>query len=181
VPGKRPENWIREVRRITAAMGSAAGSDSQLLLRFTAEHDQAAFAALVRRHGPMVLAVCRRVLRDSHDAEDAFQATFLVLAKKARSLGKPDLHFNWLYGVAYRTAMEAKMNRAKRRAKERHGVPAQAVGPSDEVVWAEVREVLDDEISRLPTRYRVPFVLCHLKAKPTSKLRSFWDARRGPS
>ena len=89
-------------------------TDAQLLARFVAERDEAAFASLVRQHGPMILGVCRRILHDLHDAEDAFQATFLVLARKAGSIHKPELLANWLYGVAHRTALRAKSAAAKR-------------------------------------------------------------------
>src|SRR3984957_16306299 len=94
-------------------------SDGQLLARFVTGQDEAAFAMLVRRHGPMVLGVCRRVLRHSQDAEDVFQATFLILARKARSVRNRDLIGSWLYRVAYRAAQEARAMRARRRAKEK--------------------------------------------------------------
>src|SRR3954447_1120101 len=94
-------------------------TDGQLLARFLDGRDEAAFAALVRRHGPMVLGVCRRVLGHAHDAEDAFQATFLVLARKARSLADPEAVGPWLYGVAYRTALEARAMSRRRRAREK--------------------------------------------------------------
>lgn len=94
-------------------------SDRELLKRFAQRHEEAAFAALLRRHGPMVLSVCWRVLRHSQDAEDAFQATFLVMIKKAAQLRKPELLANWLYGVAYRTALHARQRAAATSAKER--------------------------------------------------------------
>src|SRR5579864_8631593 len=124
-------------------------SDGQLLARFLAARDEAAFAALVRRHGPMVLGVCRRVLRHAHDAEDAFQATFLVLVRKAATIRPREMVGNWLYGVAYRTAMKARAMGAKRHTREaeaRQGVP-QAVTPADGA-WEELLEHLDGELSR---------------------------------
>src|SRR5262245_8712146 len=107
-----PGSLLRFIRRIAQRDDDA--TDRQLLERFTAARDEAAFTALVERHGPMVLGVCRRVLRHAHDAEDAFQAAFLVLARKAGSLRRPEALGNWLYGVAYRTALEAR-TRAVRR------------------------------------------------------------------
>src|SRR5262245_64480279 len=110
---------VRHLRWIARRPDLGSLSDGQLLERFVAHQDEAAFEALVRRFGPMVLGVCRRVLRDRHDAEDAFQATFLVLLRKARSLARPELVGNWLYGVACYTAQNARASRARRRAAER--------------------------------------------------------------
>src|SRR2546423_7298977 len=109
---------VGRLRRVVLGSMDAMRSDAQLLDSFIARREPAAFELLLRRHGPMVLGVCRRVLGNSHDAEDAFQATFLVLVRKASSLRQRDLVGNWLYGVAYRTALEAKAARARRRAKE---------------------------------------------------------------
>src|SRR5262249_37590650 len=114
-------------------VGTVAGmSDGQLLARFAAHRDELAeiaFAALVRRHGTMVLRVCRQVLGDSHTAEDAFQATFLVLARRAGSIRRPDLLGHWLYGVAHRTAREARMRDHRRRRRESLGAEALAEEP----------------------------------------------------
>ena len=107
---------LRFLHRITAKTHAAAAPDTELLVRFAVRRDEAAFAALVRRYGPMVLGVCRRVLRDVHDAEDAFQATFLVLVSRAGSVGRPELLGNWLYGVAQRTALRARADATRRRA-----------------------------------------------------------------
>ncbi len=108
------------MRRLnTDLAGGEAVTDGTLLESFLSRRDEGAFAALVRRHGPMVLGVCRRLLRDPHDAEDAFQATFLVAVRKAASVRPRDLFGNWLYGVAYRTALEARARVARRRAKEK--------------------------------------------------------------
>src|SRR5262245_44238311 len=106
---------IGYLRRLMQAQGADGLTDRQLLECFLADRDEAAFEALVRRHGAMVMGVCRRVLHDPHDAEDAFQATFLVLVRKASSLSQPELLGNWLYGVAYRTAREARTRSARRR------------------------------------------------------------------
>jgi len=144
----------------------AAGlSDSRLLEQFISRRDEAAFAALMERHGPMVLGVCRRVLHDAQDVEDAFQATFLLLVSKAASLGRRDLLGNWLYGVAYRIAVRTRANAIRRRAHERQAVAMAAVEPLHEVVWRDLRPVLDAEINRLPEKYRAPVVLYYLEGK----------------
>src|SRR5258708_38123310 len=109
---------LRHLRRAALRSCSNDLSDALLIESFLARHDHEAFAALLRRHGPMVLGVCRRVLRNGHDAEDAFQATFLVLVRKAASIVPRELVGNWLYGVAYRTALKARTLNARRRAKE---------------------------------------------------------------
>jgi RNA polymerase sigma factor (sigma-70 family) len=152
------------VGKTTRAAGPADSTDKLLLERFTRQRDQSAFAALVRRHGPMVLGVCQRILHNPQDAEDAFQATFLVLARKTGSLARPELLGNWLYGVACRTALSARAEVARRRACERPVVdrPVEATGDVD---WHDLRPVLDEEVNRLPDIYRVPFVLCYLEGK----------------
>lgn len=156
---------LRHLRRTALRSGSGDLSDAQLVASFLAQREEAAFAALLRRHGPMVLGVCRRILRDAHDAEDAFQATFLVLVRKAGTLRSRELLGNWLYGVAYRTAMKARAMSAKRRRKEsqaqpnnRSELPAQ--GPSEELL-----DRLDGELARLPDKYRAAVVLCELEGK----------------
>jgi RNA polymerase sigma-70 factor (ECF subfamily) len=138
-------------------------TDAQLLECFLSRRDEEAFAALVQRHGPMVLGVCRRVLAHVQDAEDAFQATFLVLARKAGSVVPRELIGNWLYGVAYRTALKAKSVAARRRGRERQVVamPEPAVPEGD--IWPDLRPLLDRELERLPEKYRVPVVLCDLE------------------
>jgi RNA polymerase sigma-70 factor (ECF subfamily) len=140
-------------------------TDGQLLACFIERRDEAAFEALVRRHGPMVLGVCRRVLGSVHDAEDAFQATFLVLARKAASLRSRELVGNWLYGAAYRTAQEARATLARRRARERQVEDMPDPRAEPEPAWRELLPLLDRELSRLPDRYRVPVVLCDLEGK----------------
>ena len=148
-------------------------SDGELLGRFNAHRDESAevaFGALVRRHGPMVLRVCGQVLGDPHGAEDAFQATFLVLARKSGSIHRPDLLGNWLYGVALRTAWEAKMRDGRRRRLEsptpdggQDEPAADSARPEVALIGLEDLEALHEEVSRLPERYRVPVVLCELE------------------
>jgi RNA polymerase sigma factor (sigma-70 family) len=139
-------------------------SDGQLLGRFLDGRDEAAFAALVRRHGPMVLGVCRRVLGNLHDAEDAFQATFLILARKAASVLKGEALAAWLCRVAYRTALEARARAVKRRAHERQveDMPHPEVGPPQPQDW---RPLLDRELDAMPQKYRMAIVLCDLEGR----------------
>jgi RNA polymerase sigma factor (sigma-70 family) len=145
------------------AEGDALG-DTQLLVRYTRHGDEAAFAALVRRHGPLVWGVCARVLGRGPDAEDAFQATFLVLVRKAAALRGPDALGPWLYGVASRVALKARAAAARRQGREKalaEDAPA-AEAPGD-AVWRELRPVLDEEVGRLPEKYRAAVVLCYLE------------------
>jgi RNA polymerase sigma factor (sigma-70 family) len=140
-------------------------SDGQLLECFLNRREEAAFAALVQRHGPMVLGVCRRVLRHEQDAEDAFQAAFLVLARKAGSLARGDLLGNWLYGVAYRTALKARTAAARRRSRETPLIDLPRPDQAGDGDWRELVPLLDRELNRLPDRYRTPVVLCELEGK----------------
>ncbi len=148
-----------------AAGGLAPGrTDRELLDRFVATQDEEAFAALVTRHGPMVFRVCRRVLEHEQDAEDAFQAVFLVLARNASSIRKREALAEWLHGVAYRTSMKAKRTAARRRNHEatlQSQARAQGAVPS----WSDVQIVLDEEIQRLPKSFRAAFVVCVLEGK----------------
>jgi RNA polymerase sigma factor (sigma-70 family) len=145
--------------------GTAAGlSDGDLLERYLngGGARETAFAAIVARHGPMVLGVCRRVLAEPHDAEDAFQATFLVLVRKARSIARRELLGPWLYGVAFRTARDARTRSARRRAKESQVSELPRAEPGGDFA-GELRAVLDEELSRLPERHRKLVVLCDLE------------------
>jgi cobalt-zinc-cadmium efflux system membrane fusion protein len=144
-------------------------SDEELLSRFVTWRDEsaeAAFAALVERYGPLVLDVCRRVLDNRHDAEDAFQATFLVLARKARSIARPAQLANWLFGVARRTALDARARAKSRRRRERRAQrirrPETRTAGVEEYDRDELRAILDGELARLPERYRGALVLCEL-------------------
>ncbi len=155
---------LRHLHHLAAGRGDEPRTDRQLLDDFIARRDEAAFAALLARHGPMVLRVCRRVLHHEQDAEDAFQAAFLVLARKAASIRKRDSLAEWLHGVAYRTAMEAKRTASRRRQREarlQELTPQTVPRPA----WDDVQAVLDEEIQRLPAVFRTAFVLCVLEGK----------------
>jgi RNA polymerase sigma factor (sigma-70 family) len=161
---------VRYIRRLAAALASAELSDAQLLERFADQRDETAFVALVRRHGPLVLGVCRRVLRDWHDAEDAFQATFVALARQAGSLRRPESLGPWLHGVASRTARKALGRAARRRVCEREAAATRSttVEHPDELVWRDLRPVLDEAVASLPEPCRMPFVLCYLDGRTVS-------------
>src|SRR5436305_3139248 len=155
-------NYVLARARQLAA-GSAAPPDAALLARFVAHRDEAAFTALVARHGAMVFGVCRRVLHDRHDAEDACQATFLVLSRKAAAVRKHSALGPWLHGVAFRISCKLKRRLARRTA-----VPLPDDIPNattDDVSWREVRAVLDAEIRRLPERLQSPILLCYVQGK----------------
>jgi RNA polymerase sigma-70 factor (ECF subfamily) len=151
--------------RYVGSSAYGALSDEQLLECFVRRREEAAFAALVRRYGSMVLGVCRRILRHSHDAEDAFQATFLVLANKAQRLKNPELLANWLYGVAYRTALHARNRSARRSRREREAVAISVPSSDSDSSAQELSLILDEELRRLPEKYRAPLVLCYLQGK----------------
>jgi RNA polymerase sigma factor (sigma-70 family) len=154
--------FIDRLRGVLVKQEAAGLGDGELLKLYLRQREETAFEALLRRHGPMVMGVCERVLRNSHDAEDAFQATFLVFVRKASTLRSPGRVANWLYGVAYRTALEARKGAAKRRMKEAEVVRPRQTPPD---VWADLRPVLDRELQRLPTKYRTVLVLCDLEGK----------------
>lgn len=156
---------VRQVRKLAAPGDTAAASDAHLLDRFRASGDEAAFATLVRRHGPLVMGVCRRVLRHHQDAEDAFQATFLVLARKAASIHRRTALASWLYGVARRVAGDARRTAARRQARERRATNMGHAQPDLEAAWRELQAVLAQEVERLPQKYQLPFVLCCLEGQ----------------
>ena len=153
-------------------------TDGQLLEDFLSRHDEAALAALVQRHGPMVWGVCRRILPNYHDAEDAFQVTFLVLVRRAASIASRKLFANWLYGVAHQTALKAKATATRRRMRERQvaELPEPAVR---EEVWRDVLPLLDQELSRLPEKYRALIVLCDLEGKTRKEAARQLDCPEG--
>ena len=169
------------VQRLHAATLAAGGGrpDEVLLNDFVRHHDADALTTLVRRHGPMVWGVCCRILHRQHDAEDAFQATFLVLVQKAASIANPAAVGNWLYGVAHQTAVRVRATNAK-NARREHQVatmpdpPMPAVGDG-----GDLRHVLDTELARLPERYRVLIVLCDLEGRTRSEAAQLLDVPEG--
>jgi RNA polymerase sigma factor (sigma-70 family) len=156
---------LDHIRMLTAAQTSHALSDQALLDRFIAERDEGVFAALAERHGGMVLGICRRVLRHTQDAEDACQAAFLVLARKARSIQSREALPSWLHRVAYHIARNLKRDLARRRARQPLIPEPAPADPAAEVSWREVEGLLDEELARLPEHYRAPLVLCYLEGK----------------
>jgi RNA polymerase sigma factor (sigma-70 family) len=154
---------VTQLRRVVLA--GDGSTDGQLLAQFISQQDETAFEALVKRHGPMVLGVCRRLLGNVHDADDAFQATFLILVHKAASLRSGERLGNWLYGVACNTALAVRAKNSRRRAKEKQvtEMPEPAATPPDD--WSELRPLLDQELRRLGDAYREAIVLCDLEGK----------------
>ncbi len=160
-----PEQAVLQQFHRLYGPGSLAGlSEGQLLDRFAASGDEAAFEALVRSHGPMVRGVCRRMLRDPNDADDAFQATFLVLVRRAGSIRDGEQLSPWLHGVALRVASRVRSRIARSRDRERPGAEEATVAAADPSSW-EVRQLLDEELGRLPEKYRSPIVLCYLEGR----------------
>jgi RNA polymerase sigma factor (sigma-70 family) len=170
---------LRFLHGLLARPRAGESADGPLLHRFVTHGDEDAFAALVQRHGPMVLGLCRRLLHDAHDAEDAFQATFLILVRKAGSVARPALLGNWLYGVAYRVALRARGARTKRRAREVQAVDLPAPERPPGAGWSDLRPVLDEEVNRLPDKYRVPFVLCYLEGKTNAEAAALLGSPEG--
>ncbi len=161
-------HFLRTLTRGMAAEVLEDQSDRELVARFLARQDEAAFEALVRRHGPMVYRVSWRVLQHSQDTEDAFQAVFLLLAQKLRTVRNRDSLASWLHGVAHRVALKAKTQAATRRRHEGQASVSQEV-PPDEVTWRELRTMLDAELAQLPEKWRLPLILCYLEGQTQRK------------
>jgi RNA polymerase sigma factor (sigma-70 family) len=161
---ERLKKPLERLRRALAPPDGGGLTDGQLLARFVAGRDEAAFAALVRRHGPMVFGVCRRLLRHQQDTEDCFQAAFLVLAQKAGAIRRRESLASWLYGVAYRVALDARGAAARRRGRERQvgSMPQPEVMPAEPQDW---RPLLDRELALLREDYRSAVVLCDLEGR----------------
>jgi multidrug efflux system membrane fusion protein len=181
VADSEPASILRRIRRMTEEVGGA--SDAQLLDRFAAHRDEAAFELLLWRHARLVFGVCRRVLHDLHDAEDAFQATFLALARHAGRITKRQAVAAWLHQVAYRVALTARRQRGRRDAREKliGGADRVAVSPQVEAPSEnqELRRVLDEEIGRLPERFRAAVVLCYLEGKSVDEAAVLLGCPRG--
>jgi RNA polymerase sigma factor (sigma-70 family) len=157
---------MHHLRRLIDPAAADGVPDAELLERFVRKRDAAAFELLVRRHERMVHGVCRRVLGDADDADDAFQATFLVFVRKAGSISKRASVAGWLYRVAYRVALRARAGTARRAMQALPFEPAAtADGPDEQAAWRELRPLLDAEVNRLPEKYRVPIVLCYLESR----------------
>ncbi len=155
---------IRRLGRSGGLQGDLAQTDAQLLDRFARRRDEPAFAALLARHGSMVLGLCRRLLHDPRDSEDAFQAAFLILARKAGAIQRQTLLGPWLYGVAWRVAVRLRGRAARRCERERAGMDLDAL-PADDAAWSDVRRVVQEEVQRLPDVYRSAVILCCLEGK----------------
>ncbi len=159
----RLQTFVQLLFKRETARSKAGQSDGELLTAYLTTRDEAAFEALAKRHAAMVWGVCRRTLGNDHDAEDAFQATFLVLASKAASIKPSGMVGNWLYGVARSTALKARLLIRRRRIKENHAARSPAQIQCSDAEKGELRQVLDEELSRLPAKYRVPIILCDLE------------------
>lgn len=156
---------VHQLRRTALLRETAEATDGQLMACYAARRDEVAFEALVRRHGPMVWGVCRRVLTNPQDREDAFQATFLVLVRKAAAVRPREAVAGGLYGVAYRAALKARATAARRAARERQVRQMPEPAAAGEGPWHDWLPLLDQELARLPTKYRLPLVLCELEGK----------------
>jgi RNA polymerase sigma factor (sigma-70 family) len=157
--------FLQSLRGTLLSSVGTERTDGQLLEGFVHRRDEAALAALVRRHGPMVWGTCRRVLGNYHDAEDAFQAAFLVLVRKAASIVPREMVANWLYGVAHQTALKARAMATRRKGRERQVAEMPEPATAEQDFWRDLQPLLDQELSRLSDKYRVVLVLCDLEGK----------------
>ena len=156
---------LRYIRKTATFANCQSVADQELLHRYVQSHDETAFAALVDRYGPMVLAACRRILKDSQEAEDVLQATFLVLVRKAESIRQGASVGSWLYGVARRIALRSRAKNAQERAYRNQLIETNRGAPASEPTSAELQLLLDEEVNRLPEKYRVPILLCCFQGK----------------
>src|SRR5258707_6143109 len=170
---------LRQLRQFVEAQSLEPLTDGYLLERFAAQRDESAFAALVERHGPMVLSVCRRVLHDLHEAEDVFQAAFLVLARRAGKLDKRGSVAPWLHTVAFHLALRAKTQADRWRRSSRQVDDIDRATTDPETAGHELRSVLDEELDRLPAKYRAPLVLCYLEGQTVDETAEHLGSPRG--
>ena len=171
--------FLQRLRRVIHPEAGSDVSDAQLLERFVSRRDEAAFEVLVWRHGSLVLNVCGRLLRNAEDREDAFQATFLALTRRAGSIGKGEALGSWLYKVAYRVALRVRAHAARQATRPECGRAWLAPASTGSEVGPDARPVLDDEINRLPDKYRVPLILCYLQGKTTAEAARQLGCARG--
>src|ERR1043166_6613392 len=157
--------FILHLRRAVLLWEGAGRTDGQLLEDYLSRRNEAALAALVHRHAPMVWGVCRRVISNCHDAEDAFQSTFLVFVRKAASIASKELLANWLYGVAHQTALKARATVAKKKGRERQVTEMPEPAEAEQGQWHDLQLLIDEELSELPDKYRAIIVLCDLEGK----------------
>lgn len=163
VEKRKQDPLIACLRRAVSRLELCTETDKELLQRFVGQRDEVAFAAIVQRHGPMVLRVALRTLHNEHDSEDVLQATFLVLSQKARMLRRPESLGSWLYGIAYRLALKSNAAAGERRNRERRVAATPVATPLAQMTLAEAQTILDEEICRLPEKFREPVVLCCLE------------------
>jgi len=159
--GSDGRSTLEHIKRLIGDPAAGDALDRELLARFAQDNDEAAFAALVHRHGPMVLGTCKRMVGDVHAADDVFQATFLVLVRRASSLERRGSLAGWLHTVASHLALKAKHRAVRQKARERQALASTPA--ADELQWRELRSVLDEELNRLSAKYRLPLVLCYLQ------------------
>jgi RNA polymerase sigma factor (sigma-70 family) len=170
---------VAHIQQLAGREASTVQSDSELLVRFSADGDEAAFASLVQRHGATVWRVCRNVLHHDQDAEDAFQATFAVLARKAGTIVNGDAVASWLHGVAYRVATRASRDTALRRARERERAKFARPEPATDLDLREALAVVDEEVQKLPEKQRAAFVLCYLEGRSVTEAARLMDMKPG--
>src|SRR5262245_58877850 len=170
---------LRHIRHLIGEDSAKGLSDEHLLDRFLAQRDETAVEALVRRYGSLVLGACRRVLHNDHAAEDAFQATFLVLLRKAPSLDRRKPLGNWLYTVAHRLALRARANETRRRACEAHAAGRRPEAWQPVAAPGDALVALEEELQRLPDQHRTPLVLCYLEGKTNEQAAQALGCPRG--
>jgi cobalt-zinc-cadmium efflux system membrane fusion protein len=171
--------FLQRLRRVVNPQGESDVSDAILLERFVSRRDEAAFEVLVWRHGGLVLNVCGRLLRRAEDREDAFQATFLALTRHAASIGKGEALGSWLYKVAYRVALRVRARAGRHEARREYGLALLAAPSAASEIGSDMRPVLDEEINRLPQKYRAALILCYLQGKSTAEAARQLGCARG--